>query len=352
MNHNPFEDEPTVVTTAFSEGSFFGNRFQIEGVIGQGGMSAVYRALDLSTRDSVALKVLAPSRRLNEELRARFRREAEILSSLDHPGVVSIRAFGHSADGVLWLAMELLEGETLRERIARTGSMDTPELVPIVDATCHALTAAHDAGVIHRDLKPDNLFLPDSGVVKVLDFGLSAMAGNEKLTATGTILGTPRYMAPEQIASAHAADARSDVYALAVITYEALAGKSPFVASDHGQLLGAILTGRRTKLREVRPELPEGLEEVLEAGMAKDPQHRYQTALDFADAFAGTSGLRRSSVPPPPRPPAALAATGVPEPRIKSESGRIALWIIAGTLFVVLGAAVAAIAGYLLDATR
>lgn len=341
MKRGPFDDEPTIVTTAFSQGSFFGSRFQIERVIGEGGMSAVYRAIDLSTEEHVALKVLAPSRRPNEETRARFRREAEILSSLDHPGVVGIRAFGHSEDGVLWLAMELLEGETLRERITRVGPMQPAELVPIVDAACDALTAAHEAGVIHRDLKPDNLFVTSEGVVKVLDFGLSAVAGNEKLTATGTIIGTPRYMAPEQIASARAADARSDVYALAVIVYEALAGQSPFVASDHGQLLGAILQGRRQALLEVRPELPPALEAALSAGMEKDPKHRYQTALDFADAFAGTSGLRRASVPPPPKPPPSERPGHEEATRQLSEPKRTALWIVAGLCFLGAGAAVA-----------
>src|SRR5690606_19081878 len=160
--------------------------------------------------------------------------------------IVGVHGFGKAPDGTAWLAMELLVGETLRERVGREGPMQLAPLAAILEAAAEGITVAHEAGVVHRDLKPDHLYLPAGGeaIVKVLDFGLSRAVGHKKLTTTGMVLGTPRYMSPEQIASAHASDGQSDVYALGVIVYEALTGKSPFAASDHGQLLGAILQGR------------------------------------------------------------------------------------------------------------
>lgn len=280
--------ETTIVTQAFSPGSFFGDRFRIERLLGVGGMGNVYEAVDLTNDRPVALKVLKKASALTAEAAERFRREAEILSAAKHPGIVGIHGFGQASDGTAWLAMELLVGETLRERVTREGAMSPLALVPILTAASDALTKAHSRGVVHRDLKPDHLFLPADGrfPVKVLDFGLSRAIGNKKLTRTGTVLGTPRYMSPEQIASAHASDGQSDVYALGVIVYEALSGQSPFVASDHGQLLGAILQGRIEPLEKVRPDLAPELGAVLARAMSKDREIRHKTPTEFADDFA------------------------------------------------------------------
>lgn len=289
------ESEATVVTDAFSGGSFFGDRFRIDRTLGIGGMGSVYAATDFNGGEiRVALKVLKDKAK-DSERRLRFQREAQILQDVHHPGIVSIHAFGHAPDGTPWIAMELLDGETLRERVNRFGPMEPDEVAPLLSAAADALGAAHAKGVIHRDLKPDNLYLPRRGaVLKILDFGLSLSIGAKKLTKTGSIIGTPRYMSPEQIASAHAADARTDVYALGVIAYEAMTGQSPFIASDHGQLLGAILQGRMEPLTTRRPDLPASLEAVLLKATAKDPADRFQTPQELAAAFADAAGVRPS----------------------------------------------------------
>lgn len=303
------EEERTLVIQAFEPGALFGDRFVIEGRLGSGGMGDVFDAVDLRTNERVALKVLRKKKMMGDAA-DRFRREVDILAAANHPCIVGIRGFGHAADGTLWLAMEHLEGESLRQRVKRKGGLDPNALLPIVRSACDAIAQAHRRGIIHRDLKPDHLFLPKSGdpPVKILDFGLSLSAGSKKLTKTGTVLGTPRYMAPEQIASAHGSDGRADVYALGVIVYEALAGDSPFVASDHGQLLGAILTGKVEPLAVRRPDLPIGVIRAIEIAMARSVEHRWQNPLEFADAYAkGLAGdrldryaerVKRAAMPP------------------------------------------------------
>jgi serine/threonine protein kinase len=288
------DPEPTLVIQAFAPGAMFGERFVIEGRLGAGGMGDVFTAVDLLSNERVALKVLR-RKQMKGDAEERFRREVDILAAANHPGIVAVRSFGHTTDGTLWLAMEHLQGESLRQRVKRKGPMDPRELLPILRNACDALAQAHRRGIIHRDLKPDHLFLPESGepIVKVLDFGLSISAGSKKLTKTGTVLGTPRYMAPEQIASAHGSDGRADVYALGVIAYEALTGDSPFVASDHGQLLGAILTGKVEPLNARRPDVPVGVVRAIEIAMARTVEHRWQSPLEFSDAFAkGLAGDR------------------------------------------------------------
>ncbi len=305
---DPWAPEATEVVDPFSPGFFFGDRFRIDAPLGTGAMGAVYQATDLRTQTPVALKVLLSDQK-DREGRQRFAREAQILRDLDHPGVVGIRGFGHAAS-VPWLAMELVDGETLQQRVRRVGKLDPPELMPILRDLCAALGVAHAAGVIHRDLKPDHVMLPsadtDRSLVKLIDFGLSRASTSGKLTRTGTVLGTPRYMAPEQIASAANASERSDVYALGVILYEALTGHSPFAAADQGQLLGAILQGRIEPLARHRPDLPRELDDVLRSAMAKNPEERYGSARELYEAVvaaSGSVGAPRFSTPAPPPPP-------------------------------------------------
>lgn len=296
-------EEATEVVGAMSPGSFFGDRFRLEGSLGAGAMGAVFHASDLrNDGKAVALKVLLKSAR-EEKARQRFEREYEALSSIKHVGIVDIYGFGYdSRRGMPWLAMEKLDGETLRGCVERKGGLEPARVALIVGNVADALEAAHAKGVIHRDLKPDHIFLVGKrGKVKIIDFGLSLVRDSKKLTATGTVIGTPRYMAPEQIASAHAATEAADVYALGVVAYEALVGDSPFVASDQGQLLGAILAGRRKPLLEARPDLSPALETVLNKAMAPQVADRYATPGEFASAFmdaAGISPTRRRRTAP------------------------------------------------------
>ncbi|MBX3249953.1 MAG: serine/threonine protein kinase [Myxococcales bacterium] len=342
---DPWAPEPTEVVDPFSPGFFFADRFRIEAPLGVGAMGAVYRATDLqSEEEPIALKILLRDKQ-EGEARERFAREAQILSELDHPGVVGIRGYGHTKN-TPWLAMELVKGETLGQRIRRSGKLEPAVLAPILRDLCDALGAAHAAGIVHRDLKPDHVLLRDvdassASAVKLIDFGLSWAATSRKLTATGTVLGTPRYMAPEQIASARNTSARSDIYALGVIVYEALCGDSPFAASDQGQLLGAILQGRIEPLAKHRPDLPDELDAVIRRALAHRPEDRFATPRELYEAFVAATGARASQprFSKPSLPPRATPAPAAVTP------ARFALYAIVALGVLLLGGAV----GYLLS---
>jgi len=198
---------------------------------------------------------------------------------------------GQTSEGMEYLVMELLEGRTLKQRLQKDGPMTVDELLPLLVQVCDALGAAHVQGVIHRDLKPDNLFLTDGDeTVKVVDFGLGRMLTDKRMTKTGVMLGTPRYMAPEQIRSAKDSDARTDQYALGIICHEALAGASPFPAGDPGQLLGCVMEGRILNLEAEMPTVPVPVGQVIRRAMSKDPKERYATIGGFVEAYAGALG--------------------------------------------------------------
>jgi serine/threonine-protein kinase len=271
-------------------GQVLAGRFRVETELGEGGMARVYRVTDLATQRPFALKLLKASIADDREAVARLRREAEVLSTIDNPAVVRIETYGQLPDGRLFLVIELLEGETLGARMRREQRLSPEALSPIVAGVAAGLGAAHRAGVVHRDLKPDNVFLckaPDGGVqVKILDFGISKVYSNEeRLTRTGQVLGTPRYMAPEQLSAEPDLDARTDVYALGVILYEALAGTPPFVATTPSDLILAILHGKVTPLRVLRPELPAALESIVARAMARHRDLRYANPVELAEAW-------------------------------------------------------------------
>jgi eukaryotic-like serine/threonine-protein kinase len=294
-DHPPFteSEEDTEVLSEFMSGSFFADRYRMGKLLGTGAMGKVFRALDLRNERVVALKVLHADKARKEQVLARFRREAAILMEVGHPGIVDVIDSGRAPDGTEYLVMELLEGQTLRERIrSEKGTLSAQELLPLIVAVADALGAAHQKGVVHRDLKPDNIFLlSDDKSVKVLDFGLSMLDTDKRMTKTGVMLGTPRYMAPEQIRSAKDVDPRVDIYALGVSAHEALTGSSPFPAEDAGQLLGCVMEGRIKRIEDERPDLPPGLGDVIRRAMHKDRGQRYATMGNFAEAFARTLGV-------------------------------------------------------------
>ncbi len=307
------DDEHTMMVASFADGTFFADRYRIEEQLGAGAMGRVYRATELGGGRTVALKVLHADRLADEEAVARFRREAEVLASIGHPCIVEVYAFHHTREGFPYLAMELLVGVTLKTRLAQGRFEDPADLQEIVDGLAGALAAAHARGVVHRDIKPDNVFLPATGNprAKLVDFGLSRIAkADNALTHSGMILGTPRYMPPEQIRDASAAGPAGDLYSLAVVLYECLTGESPYPAEDYGQLLGCLLEGRVVPFEERRPDLP-ALAPLFARALARDPAARFADAGALADAFGGAIGRpsqRASvaaraprSVPPPPR---------------------------------------------------
>lgn len=274
---------------AIGIGTVLASRYVVERELGVGGMATVLQVKDLRTERTLALKVLKPDVATHPEAVERFRREGEFLLSLKHPALIAVEAIGQLADGRLYLAMELLSGETLGERIRR-GRLSPAEISPILAGSAVGLDAAHKAGVVHRDLKPDNIFLstPRPGMtvqVKLLDFGISKIDGRASLTRTGQVLGTPRYMAPEQLRGEDDLDERIDVYALGVILYEALAGTPAFPATAPSDLIVSILHARYTALRALRPDISPELEAVVARAMSKSRQARFESAIELAKAW-------------------------------------------------------------------
>jgi serine/threonine protein kinase len=312
------EEEQTQFIEAFAPGAFFADTYRIESQLGGGASSQVYAATDLRNDARVALKVLRKERKQTreqlEEQRARFAREGEVLRTLVHPSIVRMYEIGAAADGTPFLAMEALTGETLSHRLAREKTLPLEVVLRVVAFAADAIDHAHALGVVHRDIKPENLFLPTTGPVpvSVLDFGLSRVIDvGARLTAVGATIGTPRYMAPEQILSARDASPAVDVYALGVCAYEALTGASPFDAADQAQLLGAILHGRRVPLRTRCPQLASAIEVVLDKAMAQRPTARHMSAVELAAAL-----YRAARIEPDPDVPRAVARAVLDAPAV------------------------------------
>ena len=268
-------------------------RYQVQKKLGEGGMSYVYLAKEISSDEVVAIKVLSPKLASDRSSVERLRREAGLAMRLDHPNVCRILRLGESEDGLIYLVMPFLKGELLSDREVRAGPMDVATGVPILRQVCAGLQHAHELQIIHRDLKPENVMLePEDGGgdrAVVMDFGLAkerrADPAIAKLTATGIILGTPEFMSPEQIRG-KPLDARSDLYALGILAFEMFTGKLPFQGRNAQEMMIARLRGQPTPLRELRPELPVALEKALVKALEANPDARYPTAVDFATALA------------------------------------------------------------------
>jgi class 3 adenylate cyclase len=261
------QDNRTVQVLA--PGCWVAERFRIEGVLGSGGMGIVYKAQDRETGGGVALKILNQE---GTEHQARFEREAMALLHLAHPRIVAHVAHGVARDGQPYLAMELLEGEDLGVHLAR-GPLEVDEAIRIGLAVAEALAFAHAQGIVHRDLKPQNIFLSSSGV-KLLDFGLARPLNPEThLTRAGTLLGTPAYMAPEQIRGT-TADARADLFSLGGVLYECLCGAPPFAGSTFEETLASVLCSEPAWLPARRQEIPAALAAIVAQCLQKDPAGR------------------------------------------------------------------------------
>lgn len=269
--------------------------YEILAPLGAGGMGEVYRARDTRLGRDVAVKVLPQHLSLNPEVRARFEREAQTVSALNHPHICTLFDVGREGD-TDFLVMELIEGETLAARLER-GALPAGEVTKLGAQIADALSRAHRAGVVHRDLKPGNIMLTKSGA-KLLDFGLARAADpattgsppsdsmlsasptvGHPLTAEGTIVGTTQYMAPEQL-EGREADARSDVWSLGCVLYEMATGRRPFEGASRASLIAAILEREPAPMTSVRPTTPPALDRLVQACMAKDPDDRLQSAQD------------------------------------------------------------------------
>lgn len=283
-------------------------RYQVVKKLGEGGMSFVYEAKDISTNQTVAVKIMTPKLAQDRTAAERLRREAGLAMRLDHPNICRIMRLGETGDGLIYLVMPLLKGELLSDKEVREGPIPLNVGVPLMAQVCDALTFAHDQQIVHRDLKPENIFVcPDGDQLKavVTDFGLAkekrAEPGMAKLTATGIILGTPEFMSPEQIRG-KPLDGRSDIYALGLVAYEMFTGRLPFEGKTAQDMMIARLRGQPLPLRKARQDLvfSEGFEKALMKSIEADPAGRYATARELGQALIkaavgeggpGTSGI-------------------------------------------------------------
>jgi serine/threonine protein kinase len=274
-------------------------RYRVQRKLGEGGMSFVYEAKDISSGELVAVKIMTPKLAQDKTAAERLRREAGLAMRLDHPNICRIIRLGETEDGLIYLVMPLLKGELLSDKEVREGPISIEVGVPIMREVCDALDFAHQQQIVHRDLKPENIFIcPTEGggiTAVVTDFGLAkerrAEPGIAKLTATGIILGTPEFMSPEQIRG-KVLDGRSDIYALGLVAYEMFTGKLPFEGKSAQDMMIARLRGQPLPLRKARSDLeftPQ-FEKALMKAIEADPANRYQSAADFGAALTEAAG--------------------------------------------------------------
>src|SRR5271169_3192184 len=315
-------------------------RYDITGELGKGAMGVVYKATDPNIGRTVAIKTtrLDAHGLDTEDLLRRFRNEARAAGTLNHPNIVTIYDAGEQ-DGVFYIAMEYLEGETLHGLLSQHRSLPVEKVIDIVRQVCAGLDYAHAHGVIHRDIKPANIMLAASGAVKVMDFGIAKAGGT--VTATGQVLGTPNYMSPEQV-KGKPIDGRSDLFSVGVLLYEMLTGEKPFDGQNVTTIIYKIVSENPIPPRELDVTIHPGLSAVVTKALAKAPDERYQTGAELvADlanykSFGSESGATQlisaagdrtivTPAPPPARPPAPAAvapplAPAPPSPTVQQAS--------------------------------
>ncbi|MBD0370905.1 MAG: serine/threonine protein kinase [Pyrinomonadaceae bacterium] len=305
-------------------GQMLTDRYRIDERISEGGMGTVYRATHVLMDKRVAIKVLHPSLAADDKIVARFSREARAASRISHPHALNVTDFGESESGVVFLVMEYLDGRTLKDIIQSEGPLPLNRAVEIVKQVAGALDAAHAEGVVHRDLKSDNIMLiagaNGSDWAKVLDFGIAKIKENTGntdpgLTAPNLIIGTPQYMSPEQCSQASEIDARSDIYSLGVIIYEMLTGHVPFTGESPTAIMMKHLQEPPPSVLEERDDLPPQVGMVITSALAKRPEDRFQSAGELSDAFSSAAAGEQ--------PARAVSAAATNPASASSETNRI-----------------------------
>jgi serine/threonine-protein kinase len=270
-------------------GDVLANRYRIQRLLGKGGMGAVYLAHDDVLGDLVALKVISSAWAADEAAMVeRFKRECAAARKVSSPYVIRIHDLGEARPGLLYLSMEYVQGRTLAEVMAARGLVPIADCVDILGQICNGLTAAHDAGVIHRDLKPGNVLVGERNAVKIIDFGLATAAAADGGTATGLLLGTPYYMSPEQVRGRRV-DAASDVYSLGALAYHLVTGRPPFSGENAIAVGFAHLSELPAPPRQLRSDVPVELDAAIMSALAKEPTERPRSAAELRAAMTASA---------------------------------------------------------------
>jgi eukaryotic-like serine/threonine-protein kinase len=262
-----------------------GEEMRIERLLGRGGMSLVYLAREIELNRLVAVKVLPIRLAMGADATERFKREAKIGASLDHPHIVPVHRVG-TTPTFLWYTMKWVKGGSLRDLLDRNGSMSLADCLKVLEPVGAALHYAHRRGVIHRDIKPANILIDDTGWVGICDFGIAKAFGATPLTNTGATVGTPGYMPPEQCYG-KPLDGRADQYSLAILTFECLAGRVPFTGDSLGEMVRKHCLEPPPPIRDLRPDVPPEVDAALTRALSKRPEDRFETVLDFVRALGG-----------------------------------------------------------------
>ena len=321
-----------VVTVDLTPGTVFHDRYEILGALGRGGMGMVYKARDRALDETVAIKVLRPDFSQDPTMAERFKTEIRLARKVRHRNVCAIHDFGEER-GLQFISMELVEGMDLKRLLRERGALPLGEAYELAIQVAEGLQAVHEAGIIHRDLKTPNVMRDPEGRARLMDFGIAKRQGGETLTATGSIVGTPEYMSPEQ-AQGHKADYRSDIYSLGIVTYELFTGQTPFRGETPISTILKQISDPPPLDTAPALGLPAELRTVLQRALAKDPEARYQTAQAFADALRNARLPSRRQVPASTealRAPTVLAPSGA---RGRSGPPR---WLLGAVPLAVVG---------------
>ncbi|MGI8469170.1 MAG: protein kinase domain-containing protein, partial [Pyrinomonadaceae bacterium] len=278
-------------------GKIIGN-YKIEQKLGEGGMGAVYKGVDTMLDREVAIKALRPELASQTSIVERFRSEAVTLAKLQHPNIATLYSLFRQGDE-LYMVLEFVRGETLERVLQRRGALPASEVIPVFSQILDGINHAHEFGIVHRDIKPANMMLTENGKLKVLDFGIARLLGSARMTRAGNIIGTLEYMAPEQVKGLET-DARSDIYALGMLLYEMLTGRTPFVSENEFELMKLQTEAMPPAPRQINPSIPEEVEAAIMRAIQKNPDERFQTAGEFREVlldagFAAHGSMRRST---------------------------------------------------------
>jgi eukaryotic-like serine/threonine-protein kinase len=287
---------PAVLHGEFAAGTVLGDRYEILAILGQGGMGAVYKARDTELDRVVALKIIRPELTTNPEILKRFKQELILARQVTHRNVIRIFDLGQ-AEGFKFITMEYLEGQDLRAVIREKGKLPPEEAARIILQICRALEAAHGEGVVHRDLKPQNIMLDANGRAYVMDFGIARSAYLPGMTQTGALVGTPEYMSPEQ-AKGEKLDERSDLFSLGVILYELIIGQSPYYSETPLATLWKRIQEKAKPLCELDPTVPKPLSDIVEKALEIEPENRFSKANEFAQHLESWLGISPSTIAP------------------------------------------------------